>query len=327
MSLDKLSELNAGLVLQAKESGKAAPARAEQLRKVFDVQMRMARSVLGGNSDPGQKDKLGGFDSSLMTDALMMDALSTINRLMRSEAGLPRAPMSRQSANVPAMASPKAAAAAKAYQAVGALSAQFESGRSGTSAIGYDRVGGTSYGTYQIASKVGTMDRFLDFLDEKAPAWAGRLRNAGPADTGSKQGAMPEVWKKIASENPERFEELQHAFVRKENYLPARDMILEQTGLDFENAPPALREVLWSTSVQHGPTGAARIFNKVVDTFLGGEQKAEFSEDLIKGVYQTRKGQFGSSTERVRNAVANRLDREQNLALAMFRDTSVNRLV
>jgi len=42
----------------------------------------------------------------------------------------------------------------------GELSAKFESGKDGIAAIGYDRQGGTSYGKYQIASRVGMMKLF-----------------------------------------------------------------------------------------------------------------------------------------------------------------------
>ncbi len=97
--------------------------------------------------------------------------------------------------------------------------------------------------------------------------------------------------------------------------------------LDFDSAPPALREVLWSTSVQHGSTGAARIFSKVIDQFVGTGSDGDFGARLIKGVYDTRKGQFGSSTGRVQQAVANRLNDEKQLALSMLGRTQLNRMV
>ena len=68
---------------------------------------------------------------------------------------------------------------------LGFISAQGESGSMGTSAIGYDEKGGTSYGKYQIASKTGTMDKFLDHLESVDPKAASMLRGSGPADTGS----------------------------------------------------------------------------------------------------------------------------------------------
>jgi hypothetical protein len=43
---------------------------------------------------------------------------------------------------------------------VGALDPQFESSKAGPATIGYDSTGGTSYGTYQMASKKGVVQKF-----------------------------------------------------------------------------------------------------------------------------------------------------------------------
>ena len=104
-------------------------------------------------------------------------------------------------------------------------------------------------------------------------------------------------------------------------------MILKQTGLDFDNAPSALKEVLWSTSVQHGPTGAARIFSKVIDQFVGNGSEGNFNARLIEGVYDRRMNQFGSSTRRVQQAVADRLGSEKQLALNLLGRKQINRIV
>lgn len=325
MSLGTIGDYKAIAAMQAgKSSGNEAVDT--HMQAAFDTQMRMAQSLFGeGSRVHGEGSSPSSFDNVLVNDAMMFEALTTITRLMRTEAGLPQQ-VAVSKAAVKAEPAPASTPLAQAPD-VGSLSARFESGSKGISTIGYDRVGGTSYGKYQIASKPGTMDRFLIFLDEKAPEMSVRLREAGPANTGSKQGDMPEVWKQIAKEEPARFEKLQHDFIAKETYDPARSMILKQTGLDFENAPPALREVLWSTSVQHGPTGAARIFNKVIDRFVGRSEGTEFNSQLIEGVYDTRKGQFGSSTKRVQDAVISRLNREKSIALNMLGETRINRVV
>lgn len=332
MSFNTIGNYDAMAAIQAGKTGDSGNTgmRDAQLQAAFKTQMNMAQNLFGeGSQRYGEGSSSGSFDASLANDSMMFEALATISRLMRDEAGLPRTNISRPAASVSA---PNQAIAApvpsgETVSGIGSLSAQFESGSSGVSTIGYDRVGGTSYGKYQIASKPGTMDRFLSYLDEKAPAWADRLRNGGPANTGSKEGGMPAQWKAIAKENPQLFEKLQHEFIGKQTYDPARNMILKQTGLDFNNAPPALREVLWSTSVQHGPTGAAKIFNKVIDKFVGKGNEANFGTHLIEGVYDTRKGQFGSSTKRVQQAVANRFDTEKSLALNMLGKTHINRIV
>ncbi|MBG0791555.1 MAG: hypothetical protein H0S80_13770 [Desulfovibrionaceae bacterium] len=323
MSIGKIGDYDVMASL-ATGNGTRGSARTAQLRAAFDSQMTMTQQLFGEGSTEYGEGSPDSFDVSLINDSMMMEALATITRLMRDEAKLP----ARQGASAQAPSVPSAAAPAMPEISVpGELSARFESGENGVGAVGHDRVGGTSYGKYQIASRPGTMDRFLSFLDENAPEWADRLRGAGPADTGSRTGAMPAEWKAIAAEDPARFERLQHDFIAGETYRPARDMILGQTGLDFDNAPPALREVLWSTSVQHGATGAARIFNKVIDRFVSGSRDEDFNTMLIKGVYDTRKGQFGSSTGRVQRAVANRMDTEKQVALSMLNQTKLNRIV
>jgi hypothetical protein len=209
--------------------------------------------------------------------------------------------------------------------ALGVLSARFESGNRDIEAIGYDRQGGTSYGKYQLSSRAGSMERFIRFLETKAPDWAARLQAAGPADTGSTEGVMPEAWKDIAAEDPVKFGNLQHAFIRRDYYNPARDMIQETTGLDFNEAPVALQEVLWSTAVQHGPTGATRIFTRAVDRFLTGNDFNQNSHDLIEDIFDLRSRQFGSSTTEVQNAVKNRFTQEKQLAFGLLDQPNPNR--
>ena len=200
---------------------------------------------------------------------------------------------------------------------VGSLAARFESGQDGVGAIGYDEKGGTSYGIYQIASRVGTMRQFLDYLDGRDPKLAARLRAAGPADTGGRGGEMPAVWKQIASENPERFAKLQHEFIEETHYTPALQEIYQRTGLNVEKQGRAMKEVLWSTAVQHGPRGAANIFCNAVDqpTESAGGMRPEH---MIESIYSARANQFGGSSSGIRAAVQGRFRQEKSMALAML---------
>lgn len=211
----------------------------------------------------------------------------------------------------------------QAAAGIGKLSAQFESGSDGIAAIGYDSTGGTSYGKYQIASRVGSMKSFLEFLDSEAPDLSKRLRNAGPANTGSRRGAMPDEWRAIAKEQPERFEKLQEAFIHQSHYKPALEAIAERTGIDASSLSAAMREVIWSTAVQHGPAGAARIFARA-DDMSGKASEASYERKLINNVYTVRAGQFGSSSRQVRAAVLNRFRQEKQLALNLLDGTRAN---
>ncbi|MDL2210699.1 hypothetical protein LJC26_07850 [Desulfovibrio sp. OttesenSCG-928-O18] len=215
---------------------------------------------------------------------------------------------------------------------VGKLAAKFESGSDGGAAIGYDRHGGTSYGKYQISSRAGTMRSFIGFLKTEAPDIAERLEKAGPMNTGGKRGKMPETWKQIAAEDPDRFEALQDKFIRASHFEPAMRAISEKSGVPVEDMPFALREVVFSTAVQHGASAASRIISRALgqvgETKLDPEKNppeslAKAQENLIRKIYDNRSGQFRSSTQTVQAAVKSRLKQEMSMAISMLRQEHV----
>lgn len=203
-------------------------------------------------------------------------------------------------------------------EGLGSLAAQYESGSDGIAAIGYDRTGGTSYGKYQIASRPGSMTGFLSFLEGEAPDIAERLNAAGPANTGSRKGEMPEVWKAIASEEPGRFEDLQERFIHQSHYEPALNAV-QRIGYDIRSFSPAMKEVLWSTAVQHGPSGAASLFAQAAEGVgleAGAAQKRQ-EKELINEIYTLRATKFGSSTPQIQAAARQRMENEKRQALAL----------
>ena len=206
--------------------------------------------------------------------------------------------------------------------ATGNLSARFESGPANVQAIGYSVTGGTSYGTYQIASRPGTLSSFFKHLEAKAPEWANRLKNAGKADTGGIKGNVPDTWRAIAEENPGRFAAIQHEFINKTHYEPALLQVYEQTGVNLGDFSQATREVLWSAAVQHGPTGAATMFCQAL-----GELKSrrltpaagrDYEKALIEAVYKQRQKNFQDAPLMLRASVAMRYEREKSHALGLL---------
>ena len=125
------------------------------------------------------------------------------------------------------------------------------------------------------------------------------------------------MWRAIADEQPERFEALQEAYVRESHYKPAVEGISQRTSLEADSLSPAMREVIWSTSVQHGPTGATRIFARA-EAMSGDPGDPAYEHRLITNVYKVRSGQFGSSTSEVQAAVQNRFRQERTLALNLL---------
>jgi len=64
-----------------------------------------------------------------------------------------------------------------------------------------------------------------------------------------------------------------------------------------------------------------------IDQFVGHAEGTDFNASLINGVYDSRKGQFGSSTRRVQDAVVSRLNAEKTIALNMLGEKRINRIV
>lgn len=194
---------------------------------------------------------------------------------------------------------------------LGSLSARFESNGS-AGAIGHDQTGGFSYGTYQLASRKGRVQEFLDFLAEKRPEWAKRLDSAG-GDTGARKGtaAFRNAWQALAAD-PD-FGAAQHDFIAATHFEPFARRLRKGLGLDLAARSAALRDVAWSVAVQHGPGSA--VFERALD---GVDPSTLDDATIIQRVYAERSNvglYFPSSTEPVRVAVARRFESELQEAL------------
>ncbi len=230
------------------------------------------------------------------------------------------------------------------YQ-LGQLSKKYESASMGSLSIGYDRTGGTSYGTYQLSSRTGTFNRFLEYLQDKEPQWAKTLSEAGSANTGSRTGAVPSAWQKLCQENPDRMKELEHDFIVKSHFEPVLSYVKEKWQ---DQISPAIKEVLFSTSVQHGVGGAKYIVDQALNSMkrqkmlteqaneqagtellmgtfgqrnkIKNKNKNSLAEQksFIENIYAHRKTKFGSSTTFVQEAVKRRFINEQKDALNML---------
>ena len=86
-------------------------------------------------------------------------------------------------------------------------------------------------------------------------------------------------------------------------------------GFNINEQSDAMKDVLWSTSVQHGSDGAVKIFSKAIKE-LGVSASPE---KLISRIYQERGTKFASSTKAVQKSVLNRFSEESKMALASFK--------
>ncbi|MBW6397003.1 TIGR02594 family protein [Roseomonas sp. HJA6] len=202
-------------------------------------------------------------------------------------------------------------------ETLGELSRRFEVGKGGPGTIsgGVGDPGGKSYGNWQMTSqpKGGTVRRFVD-----DPSFAFADRFAG-LDPGSE--AFDTAWKGLAQADAEGFRHAQHAFIMRDYYEPAAAR-LRQAGLDVRTRSHTLRDVLWSTAVQHGPGNGVAIFGIALAAAGAGPD----DEPLIRAVYAERGRvgpdgkliRFKSSSPAVQKGVAERFVNELRDALAML---------
>lgn len=192
---------------------------------------------------------------------------------------------------------------------LGQLSRKFESnGRPG--AVGFDTKGGFSYGTYQIATKTGTMDKFLLFLTSQFPSFAQKLAAAGGSAAAlAGSDSFRDAWIGLAADSA--FADAQHDYIEATHYQPFAKMLLEKQGLDLAGRSAVLRDVAWSVAVQHGPA------NKVFDAALGQFASTLADTKIIPLVYAERSKvdkHFPSSSLSVRKALVARFASELEIA-------------
>ena len=128
---------------------------------------------------------------------------------------------------------------------------------------------------------------------------------------------MPREWKRIAEEDPSRFERLQDSFIHSEYYSPTVQAISAETGLDVNAHPAVMREVLWSTAVLHGPTGGAEIFIEAARR-VRDQPARSYNRALLEEVFRERARRIGRSGNPKEDILRRRLQMEKELALTML---------
>jgi hypothetical protein len=177
----------------------------------------------------------------------------------------------------PAVTKPQEYSNRDDYQEIGALSALWESGERGPGTISGDNgdPGGKSYGTFQISSNHGYLENFL--------------KNEGKIYQSLFEGVellSPEfdsIWRLIAITDREEFEQLQKDFIARTHYQVFARRLKKQLGMDVSKYSPVVKEVIWSTVVQHGP------YNNVLNFALAGLDLEVISEKtIIELIYKER---------------------------------------
>jgi len=117
--------------------------------------------------------------------------------------------------------------------------------------------GGTSYGTYQLSSKKGTLREFVN--SPEAKKYAGEFR--GLRETSPE---FDKKWQEIAAREPDAFQRAQADFVTRTHYDRPIARIKEETGYDVNRAGDSVAKTVYSTNVQHGPSGGRHMIVKAI---------------------------------------------------------------
>ena len=141
---------------------------------------------------------------------------------------------------------------------LGQTSTKYETGNRGAGTISTGRGdrGGISYGSYQLSTKMGTLQEYLD----QSP-YKDQFKGLSPATPG-----FDAKWRELARTDP-GFSGDQHDFIKKTHFDVQNDQ-LKARGIDLSDRGPAIQDALWSTSVQFRNLTPA-IFTKGLEEKFG----------------------------------------------------------
>jgi len=161
---------------------------------------------------------------------------------------------------------------------LGALSEKYESGGRGpgTVSTGVGDPGGVSYGTYQLASKVGRADEFVKLYY--------------PKEFKDLQGGTSEFtakWKELAKADAAALHKNEHEFIKATHHDIQAAKLNADSKLDVGTRSAALQDVVWSTAVQHGPK--TTLITKVLKELTQATKLADVTDEvIIKAIYAER---------------------------------------
>lgn len=191
---------------------------------------------------------------------------------------------------------------------LGQTSKLFESGKGGAATVssGKGDYGGASYGTYQLSSKQGEVQKFL-----KGSKYGEQFAGLQPG--------TPEFnakWKEVAKADPE-FGSAQHDYIKSTKFDPAMAG-LKKSGIDLSKDGAAVQDAVWSTSVQFGAGGAQSL---VKNAFKGKDVSKMTEAEKISAIQDYKIANndklFSKSDANVRAGTAKRAVEEKKRLLAL----------
>ena len=171
---------------------------------------------------------------------------------------------------------------------IGSLSAKYESGDD-PAAVSQDSNdgGGRSYGIYQFSSAAGKVQDFVSYLQEREQPWKNYGDVLATAGDPTCDQSFVDQWEEIGTVDPDGFAQLQDNYVKPQYFDAGSQILLDKYGFDISGHSDALKAVLWSNCVQHGPTYGAEVFQDAAN--LAGQDINSISDyDLIYNIYEVK---------------------------------------
>lgn len=179
---------------------------------------------------------------------------------------------------------------------LGLLSRYYETGKTNTDAEAAAMIstvagdpGGKSYGAYMFASKTGTVESFINWCRTAATNTAiydigDRLYRAYYSNGAGCGPLFDQAWLEIAAEYGSAFFTAQESFSKSQIYDEAlKEIRKAYPYFVIDNYSVALKNVIWSRAVHHGPSGAATIVKDAFASLGGFANQAE--RDIIMAIY------------------------------------------
>lgn len=165
---------------------------------------------------------------------------------------------------------------------------QYESnGNCSTVSDGGGDLGGISYGSYQLSSNAGSVQRFLDF--------AKNYPDNNLANYGYELAQYPinsedfiYRWRELGQVDPDGFGELQDAFAMETYYNPAC-FSLQDNYYDVGSKSLAIKACVFSRAIQYGAGNVVELFTTAVNRMgyenLSYVNDKSFDYDVIANIY------------------------------------------
>ena len=205
---------------------------------------------------------------------------------------------------------------------LGSLSAGYESnGTPGTISSGEGDMGGKSFGAWQLAINVGSLQEFVEWAAQQPEPYGNYGVVLSEHELGSED--FDAEWKLLAEVDTEGFLSLQREFIKQRYYDPALNL-LKNIGLDVSARSFALQQVLWSRAVQYGAGNMIELFVKAAE--LAGQDVGNLhfdyisDYDLIYNVYEVNltDPSWTSGSPSLRPGLFARFESEREDALKML---------